>query len=75
MFVVEMLKACLTCVAGVASPMRVVFECRDFLVEFCGAFVLVATATSETLQFWHTRKAHVSITVFGELVKGLELAT
>ena len=70
-----MLKACLTCVAGLASPMRVVFERSAFLVEFSGAFVLVATATSETLQFWHTFKAHVSITVFGDLVKGLELST
>ena len=69
------LAAGLASVTGLASQMRVVFECRDFLVEFCGAFVLVATATSETLQCWHTRKAHVSIISFGDLVRFLELAT
>ena len=75
-----MLVAGLARVAGFASCMRVFSECSDFgledvCAEFCVAFVLVATATREAFQCGHTCKAHVSITVFGDLVRGLELAT
>ena len=65
------LAAGLASVTGLASQMRVVFECRDFLLKFCAAFVLVATATSETLQCWHTCKAHVSVISLCDLISAV----
>ena len=75
-----MLVAGLARVAGFASYMRVFSECRDFgfedfCAEFCVAFVLVATATREAFQCGHTCKAHVSITVFGDLVRVFQFLT